>query len=346
LGCSRTRPRVSRACERCRIKKAKCDGDKPCQRCNIDQALCSYKTRRRPESGSVTQRHTDLLLQHQSALTAGLLKLYSHVLTGQQWEGPPVEEFEGGPSVHCILERLGVIDNNDDDGTEQSLNAMNSYEALLPPMPSTKGVGLSVSLKKTARKEPSRAGPTTSGLNGNSPARPSISSTTTMTPPALARKRHKKNDNNDKPVMPAPLFHPQWTSPSSSSGSRSSFVETSSNSAGSRSSRWESPGFGDDLFPSQANTPISTCGSPDPSSMFQQQQQPQSRRLVNLQDGFFGDAIQATLHQVAFSSSDMGQEFYNEGYFIDATNGMNTFDYNDASRGAMGFGNMPVEFGV
>merc|ERR1711939_258850 len=111
---ARTRPRVSRACERCRIKKAKCDGERPCRRCNLDSAVCSFKVRRKPESASATQRYTNLLLQHHSALTAGVLKLYSKMLHAGQWEGSPVKEVNGSPSVHCILERIGVIGSEED----------------------------------------------------------------------------------------------------------------------------------------------------------------------------------------------------------------------------------------
>jgi hypothetical protein len=34
--------RISQACDRCRIKKAKCDGRNPCGRCHISDSLCVF----------------------------------------------------------------------------------------------------------------------------------------------------------------------------------------------------------------------------------------------------------------------------------------------------------------
>lgn len=74
----------------------------------------------------------NLLLQQHSALTAGVLALYSNLLNGERWEGLPVMEVDGSPSVHCILERLGVI--SADEEFDESLAAIDSYDdvQLLP----------------------------------------------------------------------------------------------------------------------------------------------------------------------------------------------------------------------
>jgi hypothetical protein len=36
------RKRVCKACDRCRIKKGKCDGANQCSRCKIDNAICVF----------------------------------------------------------------------------------------------------------------------------------------------------------------------------------------------------------------------------------------------------------------------------------------------------------------
>ncbi|KAI1626838.1 hypothetical protein EDD37DRAFT_235301 [Exophiala viscosa] len=74
----------------------------------------------------------NLLVQQHSALTAGVLALYSNLLNGERWEGLPVMEVDGSPSVHCILERLGVI--TADEEFDETLGTVDNYEniQLLP----------------------------------------------------------------------------------------------------------------------------------------------------------------------------------------------------------------------
>lgn len=36
------RKRVCKACDRCRLKKSKCDGATPCSRCTADNAICVF----------------------------------------------------------------------------------------------------------------------------------------------------------------------------------------------------------------------------------------------------------------------------------------------------------------
>lgn len=41
--------RVWKACERCRMKKTKCDGENPCKRCKDDGVICTAGTRKKTE---------------------------------------------------------------------------------------------------------------------------------------------------------------------------------------------------------------------------------------------------------------------------------------------------------
>ncbi|RAH67550.1 uncharacterized protein BO66DRAFT_473377 [Aspergillus aculeatinus CBS 121060] len=51
--------RVSRACERCRLRKVRCDGHEPCARCREQESNCSYrpgKSRNRPRRPKIQAR--------------------------------------------------------------------------------------------------------------------------------------------------------------------------------------------------------------------------------------------------------------------------------------------------
>lgn len=41
------RKRVCKACDRCRLKKSKCDGSSPCSRCKSDNAICVFGERKK-----------------------------------------------------------------------------------------------------------------------------------------------------------------------------------------------------------------------------------------------------------------------------------------------------------
>ncbi|KAF2703353.1 hypothetical protein K504DRAFT_392592 [Pleomassaria siparia CBS 279.74] len=49
-----TRTRVKKACNRCRIKKSKCNGQVPCAKCQHDNAICTATLR--PQSGKELSR--------------------------------------------------------------------------------------------------------------------------------------------------------------------------------------------------------------------------------------------------------------------------------------------------
>ncbi|RDL31388.1 uncharacterized protein BP5553_09597 [Venustampulla echinocandica] len=83
--------RVWKACERCRMKKTKCDGESPCKRCKDDG-------------------YAEVLENTQYALIATVQKLYTMVRNNDSWElGEPELNERGQPVIHDIASRLGCI---------------------------------------------------------------------------------------------------------------------------------------------------------------------------------------------------------------------------------------------
>ncbi|KIX02909.1 uncharacterized protein Z518_08852 [Rhinocladiella mackenziei CBS 650.93] len=328
----RTRPRVSRACERCRVKKAKCDGERPCKRCNLDKALCSYKVRRKPESVNASQRYTDLLLQHHAALTAGILELYSRLLNGQQWEGPPVEEVNGSPSVHCILERLGVVESEDDIDPNPDPSAV-KCEPISPLNPKT--VRPIPKVKKPLRPM------TRKGSEAPESIRSPVSTTTSRTGPRTIAPDLSPFDTDES--FPS-AFMMQAASQPSSSGARSGSFDSCGHST------WDSPGFSEELFttpiPTPTTSPICTSQYQEsrlPSQIQTQTQTQTQTRYSGLanQPNYVRDSIPTPLLMPYTSSPDTGTEGCNAGYFFDAAGGMGLYGWDG---NGVGFGSVGQDY--
>merc|ERR1712000_766303 len=73
--------RVWKACERCRMKKTKCDGESPCKRCKDDRLVCTAGSRKKTEFKQLPRGYAEVLENTQYALIATVQKLYD----GPQW---------------------------------------------------------------------------------------------------------------------------------------------------------------------------------------------------------------------------------------------------------------------
>ncbi|KAF1950277.1 hypothetical protein CC80DRAFT_496915 [Byssothecium circinans] len=124
------RKRVCKACDRCRLKKSKCDGASPCSRCKADNAICVFGERKKTQDKVYPKGYVEMLEQQQSQLVAGLRELYNRLQTGQGWPGAPLREAQGGnPLTHDILERLDLLHSPSDgsgkyEGFEEDCNRM------------------------------------------------------------------------------------------------------------------------------------------------------------------------------------------------------------------------------
>ncbi|QDS71401.1 hypothetical protein FKW77_003119 [Venturia effusa] len=110
------RKRVCKACDRCRLKKSKCDGASPCLRCKADNAICVFGERKKSQDKVYPKGYVEMLEQQQSQLVAGLRELYRRLQEGDNWPGEPLKKNTNGghPLTHDILERLDLLHSTND----------------------------------------------------------------------------------------------------------------------------------------------------------------------------------------------------------------------------------------
>ncbi|KAK2811407.1 hypothetical protein FQN49_008458 [Arthroderma sp. PD_2] len=107
------RKRVCKACDRCRLKKSKCDGVVPCSRCQIDNMVCEFGERKKTQDRVYPKGYVEMLEHQQVQLVSGLQELYRISSNGEPWPGAPLDEgTRGFPLTHSVLDRLGVLEKN------------------------------------------------------------------------------------------------------------------------------------------------------------------------------------------------------------------------------------------
>ncbi|KAJ5288206.1 hypothetical protein N7478_003892 [Penicillium angulare] len=151
------RKHVLKACDRCRVKKTKCDGKQPCNRCSVYNHPCLFRERKATQTKVYSRGFVEMLESHHSLVVKALQKLYKFCITNEGFPGDPLEEApDGHPLTHAILDRLGLIkqaeenaDEPDEDSedlrylrllstsTECSATAEPSPEPATPPEPSS-----------------------------------------------------------------------------------------------------------------------------------------------------------------------------------------------------------------
>ncbi|PKK53321.1 hypothetical protein CI102_3360 [Trichoderma harzianum] len=110
------RTRVSKACERCRLKKIKCDGDLPCQKCKNNGHVCTPGIRKRTihvEYKQVPKSYVEFLETTHLALIGSVHKLYTMIQKNQSWDlGDPELNDQGELVIHDVAKKLGCIGAN------------------------------------------------------------------------------------------------------------------------------------------------------------------------------------------------------------------------------------------
>ncbi|PNS21291.1 hypothetical protein CAC42_1070 [Sphaceloma murrayae] len=112
------RKRVGKACDRCRLKKSKCDGTSPCTRCRADNAICVFGERKKAHDKVYPKGYVEMLERQQESLVEGLQQTYRRLLSANLWPGPPLDEQEGHPLTHDILFALDIIKHKPDGEVE------------------------------------------------------------------------------------------------------------------------------------------------------------------------------------------------------------------------------------
>lgn len=112
---------MCKACDRCRLKKSKCDGVDPCLRCRADNATCIFGQRKKVHEKSYPKGYAEMLEQQQVWLVSGLQELYNRAVQGQGWPGEPLKlEPNGFPLTHDMLVRLGALNNGAEKSERQT----------------------------------------------------------------------------------------------------------------------------------------------------------------------------------------------------------------------------------
>lgn len=123
------RKRVVRACQRCRLKKCKCDGATPCTRCKSDDAICAYGKHKKSDKTVFRSGYVQMLERSHAQLTAGLQELYRRTQNGEGWIGPRLEVASNNqPLTHKILEALGVLQTGDWEEMESADGTWQGFE--------------------------------------------------------------------------------------------------------------------------------------------------------------------------------------------------------------------------
>ncbi|KAL7925564.1 hypothetical protein ACQKWADRAFT_310489 [Trichoderma austrokoningii] len=117
-GKDRRRKRTSKACERCRLKKIKCDGEFPCQKCKNHGNVCTPGIRKRTihvEYKQVPKSYVEFLETTHLALIGTVHKLYTMIQKNQPWDlGEPELNDQGELVIHDVAKKLGCIGPNDE----------------------------------------------------------------------------------------------------------------------------------------------------------------------------------------------------------------------------------------
>ncbi|EED22228.1 C6 transcription factor, putative [Talaromyces stipitatus ATCC 10500] len=104
------RKHVQRACERCRVKKAKCDGNQPCSRCVTYNQACIFRDRKATQEKVYSRGFVEMLISQHAVHIQALRDLYKRCVRREGFPGSPLQEsIQGYPGTHAILDRLGLI---------------------------------------------------------------------------------------------------------------------------------------------------------------------------------------------------------------------------------------------
>ncbi|OAP60685.1 hypothetical protein AYL99_05687 [Fonsecaea erecta] len=100
--------RTMRACDLCRLKKAKCDGDTPCKSCLRRATSCTYTHVRRNSRPYTVLAYAEMLGRQQATLIEAIQILHQRLRTGEALDDFVSQSIKEAPSVNEILQHLGL----------------------------------------------------------------------------------------------------------------------------------------------------------------------------------------------------------------------------------------------
>ncbi|KAJ4147322.1 hypothetical protein LMH87_001854 [Akanthomyces muscarius] len=104
------RRRARKACENCRSKKTKCDGEFPCNRCKDRGLICTVGTKKRREYKKMPGVYAEVLEGNQLTMAAAIQRPYRMIRRSEPWElDEPGLNDNGQPIVHNIAQMLRCI---------------------------------------------------------------------------------------------------------------------------------------------------------------------------------------------------------------------------------------------
>ncbi|KAI9926216.1 hypothetical protein ASPWEDRAFT_174946 [Aspergillus wentii DTO 134E9] len=112
------RRKAPHACDRCKMKKTKCDGDHPCTRCRAGDYVCVFSRKKVPREKVCSKGYVQLLEQQNYWLIRGFYKLYAQLHTDPDRPGehPGERDNKRPSSLHQMLANIGIIE---DDGSPE-----------------------------------------------------------------------------------------------------------------------------------------------------------------------------------------------------------------------------------
>ncbi|PKY09070.1 hypothetical protein P168DRAFT_315106 [Aspergillus campestris IBT 28561] len=129
------RKHVLKACDRCRVKKTKCDGKQPCNRCSAYNHPCLFRERKATQTKVYSRGFVEMLESHHSLVVKALQKLYKLCLNQEGFPGSrssTEESHEDAEEDTEDLQFLRLLSTS----TDSSAASDPSPEPATPPDPS------------------------------------------------------------------------------------------------------------------------------------------------------------------------------------------------------------------
>ncbi|KAI5806329.1 hypothetical protein EDC01DRAFT_626411 [Geopyxis carbonaria] len=115
------RKRVARACDRCRLKKGKCDGKEQCAKCVSADVMCIYTDRKPPQHKLISPAIAEALQSENLTLKKASIIIFRQLMEarngempkieGVDWDSEKVASGKSGRALNYIISQEARVDN-------------------------------------------------------------------------------------------------------------------------------------------------------------------------------------------------------------------------------------------